>query len=139
MITLSAKDLVQVYTCPKVLLNEYREMFCLFTEKVTTSRELHSFQKVHRHDVLRIAMEDEQMKDWMNEETIQRFIITATLVSCKVSIPGTYELYARLGTEVYAKYLEINETTDGLYVIPQFLAVRNINAIPPGSPEWDHE
>jgi hypothetical protein len=66
------------------------------------------------------------VKDWMNNETIQRFIITATLVAHKVSLPGTYELYARLGTVVFAKHVEVDEETDGLYILPSFLAVRNI-------------
>ena len=126
MITLSAADLEQVYTVPKVLLNEYRDMFLLFTEQCKPGHCNYN-AKVHRHDVIEIAMDDQQMKDWMEDETVLRFIATATLMSCKVCIPGTYEVIPRLGTSVYAKHMEIDEKTDGIYILPHFLAVRNVN------------
>ena len=126
MITLSASDLEQVYTVPKVLLNEYRDMFLLYTERCGTNKE-NILEVAHRHDVIEIAMDDQQMKDWMEDETVLRFIATATLMSCKVCIPGTYEVIPRLGTSVYAKHMEIDEKMDGIYILPHFLAVRNVN------------
>jgi hypothetical protein len=124
MITLAAEDLEEVYPVPPKFLMDFRSMFHVSTHKCARRND-YSRSAEHLKCVSSQSVNDADMLAYIQRKSLD-FLVVATLRSYRCKTPGTYEIFFPLDL-VYLKYMAIDEDTDGLYVLPESLAVKRVH------------